>query len=390
MWVPEVQILSPRPDLPSSHRAPGTRVHHRWWWRVWRPPPEPRDGKADPGDSKDHQHGPVVACQRRRNRRAAAWHFAARSDHHRSHGHRSPDGTGKGRQGPGKAMATVATADNSAGLPEPNYMIWWMQNLPGRDNAIRYAGRQMRNWWDVYGAWDAVMAAGRSLTIPPPDTTPPSVSVAAVRFAAGTTMTGSSLRMTVAWSGTDLGSGIARWEVEQRSDAGAYGPVDLPSPLARSVTRTFAAGHRYRLRVRATDGAGNVSAWAVGPILTPAVLQESTSAIRYTGRWTTAASASASGGHLRWSSQAGATATLTFTGRSIAWVAPRGPSLGKARVYVDGAFVATVSLSSGVSQSRTIVYNKGWSRSSTHVLRLVVASSAGNAPIDVDALLIAR
>ena len=47
--------------------------------------------------------------------------------------------------------------------PALNYMIWWMQNLPGRENLIRYQGRQLRNWWDVVGNWDAVMAAGPSL-----------------------------------------------------------------------------------------------------------------------------------------------------------------------------------------------------------------------------------
>ena len=274
--------------------------------------------------------------------------------------------------------------------PALNYMIWWMQNLPGRANSIQYQGHQLRNWWDVVGNWDAVMAAGPSLTAPPPDTTPPSVTVLAARFAAGWTMTSASLPVTVAWSGTDAGSGIARYEVEGRTDGGAYAPIILSSSLARSVTQTLTVGHRYQFRVRATDGAASVSRWAVGPILAPAVLQESSTAIRYSGRWTTESSGSASGGRLRWSSQGGATVTMTFSGRSIAWVAPRGPSRGSARVYLDGAYAGTVSLFSAVSQPPKIVFSKSWSQPAAHVLRLVVMGTAGHPRVDLDAFLVLR
>ena len=42
------------------------------------------------------------------------------------------------------------------------------------------------------------------------------------------------------------------------------------------------------------------------------------------------------GGVAKRSSSAGARALITFTGRSIAWVARKGPSYGKATLYVNG------------------------------------------------------
>lgn len=52
-------------------------------------------------------------------------------------------------------------ADN----PSVDYIIWWMQNVPGRGNKIRYSGQRLRNWWDVHADFDAVVENGESLTL---------------------------------------------------------------------------------------------------------------------------------------------------------------------------------------------------------------------------------
>ena len=41
---------------------------------------------------------------------------------------------------------------------------------------------------------------------------------------------------------------------------------------------------------------------------------------------------------------AGARATFSFTGTSVRWIGLRGPQYGIARVFLDGAFQATVDL----------------------------------------------
>lgn len=54
----------------------------------------------------------------------------------------------------------ISDSDN----PPLNYMIWNWQNLPGIDNHKEYQGKQLRNWWDIYGDFDNTMANSRRLT----------------------------------------------------------------------------------------------------------------------------------------------------------------------------------------------------------------------------------
>lgn len=48
-----------------------------------------------------------------------------------------------------------------------NYQIWLLQNMPGQGNTKTYQGKQFRNWWDIHGDFDNVMANSRTLFISP-------------------------------------------------------------------------------------------------------------------------------------------------------------------------------------------------------------------------------
>jgi hypothetical protein len=43
------------------------------------------------------------------------------------------------------------------------WFIYWMQNLPGVNNGLRYKGRPLSNWWTFIGDFDGAMAAGLKL-----------------------------------------------------------------------------------------------------------------------------------------------------------------------------------------------------------------------------------
>ena len=62
----------------------------------------------------------------------------------------------------------------------------------------------------------------------------------------------------------------------------------------------------------------------VGPLVSAQILSETDPSITYTGTWTTAPDTNALGGQVMDSIQPGATATVQFMGRNIAWIAPRG------------------------------------------------------------------
>lgn len=57
---------------------------------------------------------------------------------------------------------------NDANNPALNYQTWNWQNLPGKLNTKTYQGKKLRNWWDIHGNFDGVMAGSRKLFVPAP------------------------------------------------------------------------------------------------------------------------------------------------------------------------------------------------------------------------------
>jgi hypothetical protein len=68
------------------------------------------------------------------------------------------------------------------------------------------------------------------------------------------------------WTGRDFvlqthTAGVATYRVQIRVDGGAWRTVVSATRATARTMRDLARGHRYSLRVRATDKAGNVGAW---------------------------------------------------------------------------------------------------------------------------------
>jgi len=72
---------------------------------------------------------------------------------------------------------------------------------------------------------------------------------------------------------------------------------------------------------------------------TPTEVEQDSSAISYA--WRTVSSARAEGGAYAVEHRAGATASFTFRGRSVAWITAVGPAQGKAAISIDGASQGT-------------------------------------------------
>jgi hypothetical protein len=114
-------------------------------------------------------------------------------------------------------------------------------------------------------------------------------------------------------------------------------------------------------------------------------LGDASPAIRYSASWRPAGHVAYSDDHARYATSPGALASLTFTGRGIAWVGPVGPTRGAARVYVDGRAVATVELRQSTFQPRKVLFARALAPGK-HTFRIVV-TSAGR-PVAVDELII--
>jgi hypothetical protein len=223
------------------------------------------------------------------------------------------------------------------------------------------------------------------------DTTAP-VAAAPVQSIASAAQLGTGeVPVRLTWSGADSGgSGIASYSLWQSTDGQAFTQISLPAATTTSAIRMLAPGHSYRFVVGAVDGAGNRSQWAYGPTFAEDVHQETSTAIAYTGTWARFAWAPAFGGYQRTSSNAGATATFSFTGRNVAWVAPTAVNRGLAYVYVDGAYVKTLDLYTSTTIARRVVYSRNWAASGAHTVKIQVLGTSGRPSVDVDAFAVLR
>ena len=112
-------------------------------------------------------------------------------------------------------------------------------------------------------------------------------------------------------------------------------------------THTIAVEATGRKNPEATDFAVVVDAFDVSPSMPPPVRgtrhEESAASATYTPGWNTADTSQAwSGGTAAVSSGVAERAAFVFTGTSADWIGKRGPGMGIARVYLDGALQAQV------------------------------------------------
>jgi hypothetical protein len=217
----------------------------------------------------------------------------------------------------------------------------------------------------------------------------PTTSAPIVGLRSGTPLNGSSVRVNLAWAGGDVGpAGVASYDVARSYDGGPF-QVIATGVTGTSIVPSLATGHTYRFEVRAHDKAGNVSAWRAGATLKPALTQQTSSAVHFSGPSVTTTSSLYSGGSERYLAAAGASASYTTTARSLSFVTTVGPSRGFARVYIDGVFKATLDLNNPTTTYRYVAYAARWASVGTHTIRIVSVGSPV-ARIDVDAFGVIR
>jgi subtilisin len=180
-------------------------------------------------------------------------------------------------------------------------------------------------------------------------------------------------------------SNAQRYELQVSRDGGPWTALTLASKTQTKLNTTAWPGSTYRYRLRVKQG-GSWGPWLLGPpsIATPNFAD--TAAL--SGSWTSYTSAKTYSEVPAYSTQAGARATLDFTGRSVSWITTRGPKRGKARVYVDGALVTTVDLYAASNQFRWVAFSQSWSSAGSHQLRIEVRGTAGRPRVDLDAFVV--
>jgi hypothetical protein len=222
-----------------------------------------------------------------------------------------------------------------------------------------------------------------------PDTTKP-VTTAPVQQLGTTSVTSTGVRLALNWSGSDRGWGIKSYVLQRSTNGGAWTSVSLASATATSVGYTATPGSTLRFRVRAADKAGNVGAWAYGPTFRVVLGSDSNAAVRYSGAWNIVAGAASLSGASHRTSVRGASASYTFSGRDFSWISAKGPTFGKAAIYVNGLLKATVDLYSATAAPRRITYRIHWSTVGTRTIKIVNLATSGRPIIDLDGLTLLR
>lgn len=237
-------------------------------------------------------------------------------------------------------------------------------------------------WRDVAGNWSAVATDTVVL-----DTTPPTATAPTWRLVNGSAISGGRTTVRLGWTGSDATSGIDRYELAQSTDGGSWTSVST-ALTATSLDRALGHGHAYRFRVRAVDAAGNVGAWMAGPTFRLTHFGESSASVTYTGSWSISTSSAYWGGKAKASGQAGAKASLTFTGRSVEVVSRKGPARGKAQIYINGVLKATVDLYASSYQNQRVVWTGSWSSSAKRTITVRVVGTSGRPRVDLDAFVV--
>jgi chitobiase/beta-hexosaminidase-like protein/Big-like domain-containing protein len=246
------------------------------------------------------------------------------------------------------------------------------------------------------GTFSASTATGTlvvngTATVPGPTATAPVPSIVN-----HSTLTTTAVAVTLAWSATAGagGSAVKTYELQQSIDRSTtWTPIALPGALTTTIVRSIVPSTTtsYLFRVRATDTAGTVGAFAVSAPLTVSAAQESDPNIAYVGAWPIAARANAFGGATSSNSVAGSTATYTFTGSYVAWVTEKDPTHGQTVVSIDGVATPMIDNYNAGSLTRRVMFVQALSPG-THTITLTVLATravpATGTRTDVDTFIV--
>jgi Bacterial Ig domain len=229
-------------------------------------------------------------------------------------------------------------------------------------------------------------------TCPPPDDTPPNVSITAPASAA----TVSGTTSVIASASDNRGVVAVRFFVD-----GALLAEDDSAPYSVPWDTTASANGSHTLTATAADAAGNqrtsspvMVTVANGPVPPSSTrrFEESDPSVSLSAGWLASnpdAWFTWSGGRAVYSSVPNARATFSFTGRSVTWIGYRSVDSGIARLFVDGAFIADIDLFARRDESSVQIYAVKNLGGGTHSLTVEVTGlknqeSQGNAVV-VDA-----
>src|SRR3954451_2936766 len=201
------------------------------------------------------------------------------------------------------------------------------------------------------------------------------------------TLGATSVPLAVTWPAATPGAApLHHYELQVSRDGRAYVALMLPKPLVRSVTVKLRAWSVIVFRVRAVDSASKASGWAASSPFWLETAQEGDRSVTLSSGWQIVSRTAAFGGRRAVTTQTRATATFSFTGREVAWVARLGPSGGPVTVAIDDQPPASLNLHRKRTTSRRVVFTALLPTNAAHTL--TITTQTAGASYDVDAFVV--
>jgi hypothetical protein len=199
-----------------------------------------------------------------------------------------------------------------------------------------------------------------------------------------------SSSVSLVWSATDSGSGVASFDVRYRRARYNGGFASWTYPASWQATTSFggklslASGYDYCVQVRARDTAGNLSGWS-SPRCTARALDDR--ALSFSSGWSRRTGRGYYRGTVTATRTKGAALTLKAAELDrVALVATRCSGCGSIAIYVGSHLIGKVSLAASRTHRRQIIAFPRFSyRKGAIMIRTLAAK-----PVQIDGIAISR
>lgn len=266
----------------------------------------------------------------------------------------------------------VAAVNTSSKQPEQQAVLYTVSGLTAAEHTLEIRvkkpgkGPQGGIWVD---AFDVLPISS--------DTTPPTAAMTAP--ADGSTVSGNVTLSATASDNVEVAS------VQFELDNAPLGASITSPPYSMTWDSGTVPNGTHTLVAVARDTAGNIGTSAAVDVTVDngtTRIEQDNPAVTYAGIWVTASDPTVSGGTAIESNQAGATATLSFTGTKVSWIGYRcACAAGIADVSVDGGPYVAVDTYSAVTEPQVVVFTSPSLAPGPHTLKIVVTGDydrAGN------------
>jgi parallel beta-helix repeat protein len=218
--------------------------------------------------------------------------------------------------------------------------------------------------------------------------TPVSAPLPSLWFRPGGELTTSgSTPAKIAWKAV---SGVTRYQAQMREVGGTWSTIPMASARSLEANVALRTNSRYEIRLRAQVASGIWTGWRNGPRVTLDRYGDTSGSLDWNGTWVDSGRTGAFGNSVKSTWSKGASVTLRFNGRSVAVIAPRGPTSGQAVVTLDGKEYP-IDLYRSSTEVRRIVFHAALlSPDFTHVLTVRNLGLASRPRIDIDGVAVLR